>query len=78
MGNLTLLTGKKNICASNRNYLNKKEIYNGNNGKGLDGKSSFEITKRIMEDAPNEWNVEEIIKRKKWLVSQAKEIFDIK
>ena len=78
LGNLTLLTGKKNICASNRNYLNKKEIYNGNNGKGLDGKSSFEITKRIMEDAPNEWNVEEIIKRKKWLVSQAKEIFDIK
>ncbi len=78
LGNLTLLTGKKNICASNRNYLNKKEIYNGNNGKGLDGKSSFEITKKIMEDAPNEWNVEEIIKRKKWLVSQAKEIFDIK
>ena len=78
LGNLTLLTGKKNICASNRNYLNKKEIYNGNNGKGLDGKSSFEITKRIMEDAPIEWNVEEIIKRKKWLVSQAKEIFDIK
>lgn len=78
LGNLTLLTGKKNICASNRNYSNKKEIYNGNNGKGLDGKSSFEITKKIMEDAPNEWNVEEIIKRKKWLVSQAKEIFDIK
>ena len=75
LGNLTLLSGKKNIRASNRNYTNKKEIYNG---KGLDGKSSFEITKKIMEDAPNEWNVAEIIKRKDWLINQAKEIFDIK
>lgn len=31
-----------------------------------------------MEDAPNEWNVAEIIKRKDWLINQAKEIFDIK
>lgn len=75
MGNLTLLSGKKNIRASNRNYVNKKEIYNG---KGLDGKSSFEITKKIMEDAPNDWNAAEIIKRKDWLINQVKEIFDIK
>lgn len=75
LGNLTLLSGPKNIRASNRDYLNKKEIYNG---KGLDGKSSFEITKKIIEDAPNEWNVSEIIKRKNWLINQVKEILDIK
>ncbi|MDO4768859.1 MAG: DUF262 domain-containing HNH endonuclease family protein [Brachymonas sp.] len=74
LGNLTLLSGNKNIRASNRNYLNKKDIYNG---KGLDGKSSFEITKKILEDAPNEWNVHEITKRKEWLITQTKEIFDI-
>ena len=75
LGNLTLLSGPKNIRASNRDYLNKKEIYNG---KGLDGKSSFEITKKIMEDSPNEWNVAEIVKRKNWLINQVKEILDIK
>lgn len=75
LGNLTLLSGPKNIRASNRDYLNKKEIYNG---KGLDGKTSFEITKKIMEDSPNEWNVAEIVKRKNWLINQVKEILDIK
>ena len=75
LGNLTLLSGPKNIRASNRDYLNKKEIYNA---KGLDGKSSFEITKKIMEDSPNEWNVAEIVKRKNWLINQVKEILDIK
>lgn len=74
LGNLTLLSGKKNISASNRNYLDKKDIYNG---KGLDGKTSFEITKKVMEDAPNEWTVETIKKRKEWLIAQAKAIFDI-
>lgn len=74
LGNLTLLSGKKNIRASNRNYLDKKDIYNG---KGLDGKTSFEITKKVMEDAPNEWTVETIKKRKEWLIAQAKAIFDI-
>ena len=72
---MTLLSGPKNIRASNRDYLNKKEIYNG---KGLDGKTSFEITKKIMEDSPNEWNVAEIVKRKNWLINQVKEILDIK
>lgn len=75
LGNLTLLSGPKNIRVSNRDYLNKKEIYNG---KGLDGKTSFEITKKIMEDSPNEWNVAEIVKRKNWLINQVKEILDIK
>ena len=76
LGNLTLLSGTKNIQASNRNFVDKAEIYKGNNGKGFDGKTSFEITKRVIEDY-NEWNKENVEKRYQWLVSRISEIFKI-
>ncbi|MFQ1022043.1 HNH endonuclease family protein [Avibacterium paragallinarum] len=75
LGNLTLLSGNKNIRASNRNYAAKKEIYIG---KGLDGKTSFEITKWVFENYPDEWNAETIQKRKEWLINEIKKIFEIK
>lgn len=59
LGNLTLLTGKKNIEASNCNYDKKIDIYKGNSGKGFDGKSSFEITKSII-DGYDIWTKENI------------------
>ncbi|WP_304335454.1 HNH endonuclease family protein, partial [Conchiformibius steedae] len=74
LGNLTLLSGNKNILASNRNYRDKCEIYAG---KGLDGKTSFEITKRVFEETPEQWTPETIENRKEWLVEQVKAIFDI-
>lgn len=73
LGNLTLLSGTKNIQASNRNYADKTEIYNG---KGFDGKTSFEITKKLIEDFPS-WTAESVSRRYKWLVSESKRIFDI-
>ena len=73
LGNLTLLSGNKNIRASNQNFQSKKRIYEG---KGLDGKTSFEITKRIIEKT-NAWTEESIIERKHWLIQQARLIFDI-
>jgi hypothetical protein len=73
LGNLTLLSGNKNIRASNQNFQSKKRIYEG---KGLDGKTSFEITKRIIEKT-NAWTEESIIERKRWLIQQARLIFDI-
>lgn len=76
LGNLTLLSGTKNIQASNSNFVDKAEIYKGNNGKGFDGKTSFEITKKVIEDY-NEWNKENIEKRYQWLVSRISEIFKI-
>ncbi|UOP04802.1 DUF262 domain-containing protein [Conchiformibius kuhniae] len=74
LGNLTLLSGNKNLLAGNRNYRDKCEIYAG---KGLDGKTSFEITKRIFEQTPVQWTAETIEMRKRWLVAQARAVFDI-
>lgn len=77
LGNLTLLSGHKNIQASNRNYRDKVEIYKGNNGKGFDGKTGFEITKRILDDYPD-WNKDNIAHRFTWLKSEIERIFEIK
>lgn len=74
LGNLTLLSGAKNIKASNRNYLDKQEIYKGG---GLDGKTSFEITQKVFEDDPMKWNKESIEKRQEWLIGEAKKLFEI-
>lgn len=74
LGNLTLLSGLKNIRASNRSYKDKLEIYRG---KGLDGRTSFEITQKIMSDYPV-WTSESIQSRQEWIVSETKRILDIK
>jgi uncharacterized protein with ParB-like and HNH nuclease domain len=76
LGNLTLLTGKKNIEASNCNFDKKQEIYKGNSGKGFDGKISFEITKEII-DKYEDWTPETISKRYEKLLKEIKEIFKI-
>ena len=77
LGNLTLISGTKNIQASNRNYSDKKEIYNGNNGKGFDGKTSFEITKSVIDKYPN-WTIENIKNRYEWILIETKKILDLK
>lgn len=73
LGNLTLLSGVKNIQASNRNFSDKREVYNG---KGIDGKTSFEITKAILEDN-TEWTIEKIQDRADWMEGKIKTLFAI-
>ncbi|KUJ50917.1 hypothetical protein AR685_11820 [Chryseobacterium sp. JAH] len=73
LGNLTLLSGVKNIQASNRNFSDKREVYNG---KGIDGKTSFEITKAILEDN-TEWTIEKIQDRADWMEGKIKTLFVI-
>lgn len=73
IGNLTLLSGRKNIKASNDSYPKKKKIYKG---KGIDGKTAFEISKRILRNS--HWTKREVIKRRRWLIRQAKKILCLK
>lgn len=72
IGNLTLLSGRKNRKASNDEFPKKKKIYDG---KGLDGKTGFEISKKIINKP--EWTEKEVIKRQNWLIGESKRILGI-
>lgn len=72
IGNLTLLSGKKNIRASNDAFPKKKRIYSG---KGHDGTTGFDISKRILRRS--HWTENEAKKRQRWMVRQIKRILDL-
>lgn len=85
LGNLTLLSGEKNISASNNSFDQKISTYNGNGlyGKEEKGITSFRITQRIVDDYRNsqenhEWNSAAIQTRKKWLLGEVEKMLDIK
>ena len=61
--NLTLLSGRKNIQASNNPFSEKKKCYRG---KGIEGETGFRITQKIIDEC-DEWNSEEFQKRKVFL-----------
>lgn len=69
LGNLTLLSGSKNISASNNPYSIKRNIYKGK-GKHNDsdtGVTAFELTKNIIESYPEQWDIDSIIEREQYL-----------
>lgn len=83
LGNLTLLSGKKNIEASDDSFTNKISIYKG---KGKHGDSdekvtSFRITQMIFDDYSQgqigKWGVDEIKGRKKFLLEEIEQILSI-
>lgn len=69
--NLTLLSGHKNISASNKSYPEKLTIYNG---KGIDGLTGFRITQFIFDNYKY-WNKADILNRKIWLSKEIESIF---
>lgn len=73
LGNLTLLSGKKNITASNDSFSKKKRIYKG---KGLDGMTAFLISQKIIEN--DNWTEEEVRKRHQWIINQTNTLLEIK
>ncbi|WP_372755277.1 DUF262 domain-containing protein [Labilibaculum sp.] len=71
LGNLVLLSGRKNSQAQNYSFDRKKEIYTRKNET-----TSFDLTKEICDTA--EWNLEVIQKRQIELLEFAKELWEIK
>jgi uncharacterized protein with ParB-like and HNH nuclease domain len=83
-GNLTLLSGKKNIEASNNPFEKKIKVYKG---KGLEGDKNnkitrFQITQMIYNDYNEskyhkQWNKNAIISRWKWFCDETEMILNI-
>lgn len=82
-GNLTLLSGRKNIAASNSPFSNKIAAYKGGGLHGSDaGVTAFEITQDIVHNFDrgtygNQWNEDAMRDRKKWFLEQAARILEI-
>jgi uncharacterized protein with ParB-like and HNH nuclease domain len=72
IGNLTLLSGRKNSQASNSPLEKKKEIYKG---KGYDGTTAFEISKKIIDKA--DWTENEVKERQEWMLEQIQNVLEI-
>jgi uncharacterized protein with ParB-like and HNH nuclease domain len=82
--NLTLLSGKKNVAASNSGFAFKIKAYDGTGlHDSTDTKvSSFKITQKIVEDYNKntygkQWTNEALDDRWRWFCEQVEQIFDI-
>jgi uncharacterized protein with ParB-like and HNH nuclease domain len=71
IGNLTLLSGKKNTKAQNYSFPKKKEIYNN-----LDKKVSFDLTKEVCSNS--DWTEEKIYERQEKIIKHLREMWEIK
>lgn len=74
IGNLTLLSGKKNVSASNRPFVEKLEVYRG---KGIDGITGYRITQKVADIIQKnyEWNAEKINERKELILTDVGKLF---
>ena len=78
LANLTLLSGKKNISASNKPFKQKlEENYLDNDGKGQDGVTNFVITHKLQDYKQDGWNDKAYQERSEWLKSQIKKVLKI-
>ncbi len=84
IGNLTLLSGSKNIEASNNPFHEKIDIYKGNgkNKSKKDGVTAFQITQKIVNEknaaelVPN-WTLVDTKKRWNWFCDEVQSLLDI-
>jgi uncharacterized protein with ParB-like and HNH nuclease domain len=84
LGNMTLLSGKKNRQAQDFPFDQKIKVYSGQGSKGSksEGITSFRITQKIVDDYNSakyqkSWNEKSIVDRHHWLINEIKEILVI-
>lgn len=84
LGNMTLLSGKKNRQAQHFPFDQKIKVYSGQGSKGnkFEGITSFRITQKIVDDYNSDkyqksWNVQSIIDRHNWLINEIRQILII-
>ena len=82
--NLTLLSGSKNISASNEGLERKMKSYNGKGyyADDYEGITSFQITQRIVNDYnakkyEGKWNWEALEDRWQWFCTEVEKILEI-
>jgi len=74
IGNLTLLSGKKNLAQHNDPPSKKAEMYK----KGHGGTTAFEISKRIIERLETgTWTEDDVKDRQKWIIGQVEKILGL-
>ncbi|WP_134355112.1 DUF262 domain-containing protein [Flavobacterium psychrophilum] len=71
IGNLVLLSGRKNSQAQNYNFDKKKDVYLKNSEK-----VSFDLTKEICEKS--EWNLDNFNKRQNQMIENSRKLWEIK
>jgi hypothetical protein len=82
--NLTLLSGSKNIAASNDGFHSKIQSYDGtgNHNRSDDKITSFKITQNIVSDFRSskfdkQWNVDAINARWVWFCTEVEVLLEI-
>jgi uncharacterized protein with ParB-like and HNH nuclease domain len=82
--NLTLLSGSKNLAASNDGFDNKMKAYDGtgNHSRTDDKITSFKITQNLVNDYKaakynKEWNIEAINARWVWFCEEVENLLEI-
>ncbi|WP_434779601.1 DUF262 domain-containing protein [Neisseria sp. Ec49-e6-T10] len=83
-GNLTLLSGRKNVVAGNSSFQDKIKVYNGKhkNGSQNDKMTAFRITQEISRDFElntygKQWNEKAMLDRYKWFMKHIAFILDV-
>ena len=79
VANLTLLSGRKNVEASNSPFSNKMKIYESGEGKNT---TSLRISQHILNDFVNkkfdcQWNEDALKDRWQWFFTQIEKLLDI-
>ena len=78
IGNMALLQDIKNEEALNCGWETKVRIYKGldEEGNNKSGITAFELTRKVLEN--KEWNIQQILDRKQFLIGKIEEMLDIK